>query len=408
MATPSSNRNRPSSPADLHSICDQHTRTDQHKRDALNVGLLRTPWIQAWITSLCGLPHTDQNLRKRHRLENLATALVALSIGFILCHQALHGQMTITTLAAWAARGGLIVIGWAHILYALRNFKLPNRHACGHAELTGNPTLDQWLGQTFSAILLEAPMSSYRDSHVANRVNAHHRMRTLMTPGDPTFQEIKALGFKPGVPKSDNWDHLKRMLISPHFYGRHVVVGLRVAFCTGTVSERLFTSCLWLLILTTATLTHELTVLLVAFAVPRGILYPVAQTLRVAIEHRFDAPGTLRTLASYRRMTPAIILANPAPVFGAKTTRMERFRKWLFWDARMVGHLPARVFVGTGDTLNHYCHHLKPGSDWANAEQTRLQLVYEGHPIPSNWGLLAAIDSFFETLEQQPRALFED
>ena len=377
-------------------------------RDALNVGILRIPWIQAWITWLSGLPHTNQTLRKRHRLENLATALVALAMGLLLCDQALQDQMSMATPGAWAARGALIAIGWGHILYALRNFKLPNRHACGHAELTGNPTVDQWLGQAISALLFEAPMSSYRDSHVANRVNAHHRMRTLMTPGDPTFQEIKALGFKPGVPKTENWDHLKRMLISPTFYGRHLMAGLRVAFCTGTLSERIFTSCLWLLILTTATLTHELVVLLVAFAVPRGILYPGAQTLRVAIEHVFDAPGTPRTLAGYRRMTLAIILANPAPEFGSSATRIKRLRKWLCWGAGMLGHLPARLFVGTGDTLNHYCHHLKPGSEWANAEQTRLEMVFEGHAIPSNWGLLAAIDSFFASLEQQPQDLFDD
>jgi hypothetical protein len=78
-------------PADAPAIRDPHTRADQHKRDAMNTGLLRQRAIQRFLTWQSGLPHTNQQLRPSHPFANLATSGLALVLGFLCCDQALQG-----------------------------------------------------------------------------------------------------------------------------------------------------------------------------------------------------------------------------------------------------------------------------------------------------------------------------
>jgi hypothetical protein len=386
-------------PTDAHVIRDPHTRADQNKRDALSTGLLRQRAIQRVITLLTGLPHTNQELRPSSPFSNLASSGLALVHGYLCCEKALQWPWP------WWGRCLLLVTGWALVLSALRNFRLPNRHAASHAAFPGDERVNYWIGEILSAFLLTAPMSRYINSHVAGASKPHHQWKTLMTPGESTYEEIRALGFLPGVPNAENWSHLRRLLLSPRFYGQALAASLHDAFCTGTRLERAFTTSVWLLLLLIALATHHLLVVLVAYSVPR-VLYEGCQVLRVLIEHTFADPGCPRTLAAYRTMTSAIILAEPVPALAADANSLERTIKWAAWGFKMLLHLGARVFIATGDTVNHYTHHVRPGASFINHESERMTLVLEGHAIPSNWGLVAAIDAFFTSLSKQRWDLF--
>jgi hypothetical protein len=381
-------------------IRDRHTCCDQQKRDAMNTGLLRHPVMQRFLTWQTGLPHSNQTLRPSHPMANLAKSTLALALGMLCCDQALLGPWP-----CWGRGLLLLPLGWGAILAAMRNFRLPNRHSAGHGHLTGQPQLDACIGQVLSAFLLTAPMSRYINSHVADASKAHHRWTILMTPGEATFEEIRALGLQPGVPNAVNWRHLKRLLLSPRFYSQQLAGGLHDAFCTGTVLERTFTATVWVMIVVVASATHHLLVVLVAYGVPR-VLYEGCQVLRVLIEHTYAEPGRPRTLATYRRMTSAIILADPVPAIPSNANKQVRCLKWIVWSLHMVMHLAARLFIATGDVVNHPTHHLRPGASFINHEMERMNLIKAGHAIPSNWGLLAAIDSFFTSLSKQPRNLF--
>ncbi|MFN7677530.1 MAG: hypothetical protein ACK5QW_02905 [Cyanobacteriota bacterium] len=380
-------------------IRDPHTRSDQRKRDAMNTGLLRQRGIQRFLTWQTGLPHSHQSLQPSHPLANLAASTSALVLGLLCCNQALLRPWP------WWGRGLLLLIGWGAILSAMRNFRLPNRHSASHGHLTGKPQLDARIGQVLSAFLLTAPMSRYINSHVADASKAHHKWTCLMTPGESTFEEIRALGFQPGVPNAVNWSHLKRLLLSPHFYGQALATSLHDTFCTGTLVERSFTTALWLLLLFIALATHHLLVLLVAYTVPR-LLYEACQVLRVLIEHTYAEPSRPRTLATYKRMTSAIILADPVPVIAPNANPLERSLRWLLWSLKMLMHFGARTLIATGDVVNHPTHHLRPGASFINHEIERMKLIQAGHAIPSNWGLVAAIEAFFTSLSKQPRDLF--
>jgi hypothetical protein len=378
---------------------DPHTRRDQQKRDAMNTGLLRHPVMQRFLTWQTGLPHSNQTLRPSHPLANLAKSTLALALGLLCCDQALLGPWP-----CWG-RGLLLLLGWGAILAAMRHFRLPNRHSASHAHLTGQPQLDGCIGQVLSALLLTTPMSCYINSHVADASTAHHKWTSLMTPGESTFEEIRALGFQPAVPNAANWRHLKRLLLSPRFYGQQLAGGLHDAFRTGTLAERSFNTAFWLLLVLIALATQHLLVLLVAYGVPR-VLYESCQVLRVLIEHTFAEPGRPRTLAMYKRMTSAIILADPVPVIAPHANQLERSLNWSAWSLNMVAHLAARLFIATGDAVNHPTHHLRPGASFINHEIERMKLIKAGHAIPSNWGLPGAIDAFFSSLSKQPGDLF--
>jgi hypothetical protein len=388
-------------PTNAPVISDSHTLADQQKRDAMNTGLLRQRAIQRFITWQTGLPHTTQELVPSHPFSNLATSGLALLLGFLCCDQGLLGVWP------WWGRCLEIGIGWAHILHAQRNFRLPNRHAAAHSAFPVNGWVNTLIGQTLSAFLLAAPMSRYINSHVAGASKSHHQWTTLMTPGEPTFEEIKSLGVLPGVPNDVNWRHLQRLLLSPRFYGQALAASLHDAFCTGSALERAFTTTFWLLILLISQATHHLLVVLVAYAVPR-VLYEGCQVLRVLIEHTFADPARARTMATYRTMTSAIILAESVPAIAAKANMLERTIPWIAWGSKMLFHVGARVFIATGDVVNHYTHHVRPGASFINHESERMSLMFEGHAIPSNWGLVAAIDACFTSLSKQPRDLFSE
>jgi fatty acid desaturase len=373
---------------------------DQRLRDAMNVGWLRHPYIQGVLTWITTIPHSKQSLRRRARLENLCTAMVALAIGVILCHQAIDADQP------WLLKTLLLVLGWGHVLFALRSFRLPNCHACAHGDLTGNPYVDQWVGQTLSAILWMAPMSSYRATHCNDPAHAHHRWTNLLTPGESTFEEIRALGFQPAVPNHENWRHLAALLLSPCFYLHQMRAGFLAAFCSGTTHERAFNYSLWSLILSMLIHGGNLNGFLVTFLVPR-LLFESVQVLRSCVEHTFPAPGR-RTMASYRSMTSAIIAAEPAPVIHADASQGQIRLQWAQWAIRMLlVHLPTRFWVLTGDVATHDVHHLKPGADFSNFERERMELLQQGYPLTSNWSLLTAIDEFFSSLAIQPPDLFE-
>lgn len=388
-------------PSDLSFITDPQTRADQEKRNAMNVGCLRHPWIQRSITWQTGLPHTGQVLRHRHNLENLIAALICLTLGFAGVGCALRAQ------PGWLATSLLLVISWGLILAALRCFRLPNRHGAAHGELTGSARHDRWIGQVLSAFLLLAPMSVYQRTHVSDPERAHHRWRSLLSWGEPTFMELREMGFKPGAPRQENWRHLWwGLLFSPLFYGRCMQQALRDTLFSGTRSERCFSLMLWAALISCAASTGNLIVLVVAYGPPR-LLFESCQVLRVLIEHTFLDPGTPNTPATYRRKTRALLLATPLPALSAETNAWKRRWLLLSWVIAMISHLPARWFVSTGDTSNHPTHHIRPGASFANHERERMLLIQQGVGIPSHWGLITAIDAFFGQLERQPETLFD-
>lgn len=387
---------------DLSFISHPQTRADQEKRDAMNVGVLRHPWIQSYITWQTGIAYTGQALRHRGNLENLRGSLISLGLGLGLT------SFAISVHPGMVASSALLPLGEILTLGAMRNLRLPNRHQAGHNDLmVGFPLLNRLIGQTISSFLLLAPMSHYTKEHVSDPVLSHHRWQTLLTPGEASFEEIKELGFKPGASKTENWHHLWfELLLSPTYYVRVLGRSLRLTFLTGTAGERGFSIALWLLILTAATTTHNLALLLIAYGIPR-VLFESAEIWRAVMEHNFIAPDSPVTRENYFKKTFNVILAVPLPDSLATARGWRRALALTTWAIRMISYIPARMIVLSGDMVLHGIHHIKPKASYANYEQERVNLMKRGIPIYSHWGVIAATDAFFASLEIQPRDLFD-
>ena len=367
--------------------------SDQRKRDAMNVGLLRLPCIQYMLTWMTILPHSQQTLRHHRRSENFVSALVAGAIAMVLCHEALGG------LQPWPVIAVLLFLGWGHAVFSLRCLALPNRHAAAHGNLTGHRVLDQSIGQVISALLGSASMSAYTATHVSG----HHHWRKLGTPGENWFEELRSLGFVSGCEPARNWSHLIKLLCNPFFYVNKLYFAIQTVFFSGRMNERIFNAIFWVATIQILVVTAELRLFLFGF-LPARLLAEIPQVLRTLVEHRLPAGGNPRIRSAQATMTIDVVCGEPSP--ANEGDRLKNALQWLAWGARMsLLHLPVRFWVLTGDASAHSCHHWVANADFANAIAVRQDLIEKGYPITSVWGLGAAIDGLFKSLEAQPPGL---
>jgi fatty acid desaturase len=375
---------------------------DQANRDSLAVGLLKNRWAQAYLTWLTGIPHTGQTMRKRKRLENLVAALGALCLGIFISHTALQAGVSILVCSV------LLLLGYSHTLYALRCLRLPNFHYACHYELTQNRAIDRAIGLLIGTALLIPPVSSYQRQHIEGPGRVHHKWSHLLTPGEDTFEVIKSYGFQPGAPRRAHWARLWLLLANPWFYMGGFAKGLRGTFFSRSVVESVFSMATWLILAVCLTRSNAWAEFALIWFMPRVLFFEAAQVFRNLVEHYFPrrAPGE-RTPGDFRGMTKAIFAGEPAPQLDTQASSIRKGLAWCRWGLRMlVLHLPARLWVLTGDTPCHDLHHVRPGSDWANYEVERQKLEQSGWPLEANWGMQAAMSDFFDSLSMQPATLF--
>lgn len=375
---------------------------DQLNRDSLAVGVLKNPIAQAYLTWQTGIPHTGQRVRKRKRLENLIAAIGSLCLGIVISHTALQDGMTMV------AGTALLLLGYSHTLYGLRCLRLPNFHYASHYELTQNQAIDRAIGNLIGTTLLIPPVSSYQQQHIEGPGKVHHKWSHLLTPGEDTFEVIKSYGFQPGAPRRAHWRRLWQLLANPWFYIGRFAKGIRGAFLSRSVAENGICMATWLVVAVCLSRSHAWSEFALIWLVPRVLFFEAAQVFRNLVEHYFPCrtPGE-RTPADFRGMTKAIFAGEPAPQMACEGSWIRNAFAWCRWTMRMlVFHLPARLWVLTGDTPCHDLHHVRPGSDWANYEVERQKLEQSGWPLAANWGMRAAISDFFGTLSMQPATLF--
>jgi fatty acid desaturase len=380
----------------------QSVSIDQIKRDSLNVGWLKNPIIQEYLTWQSGIPHSNQTLRKRSRLEYFTAASAALVIGVAASHVAIiSGNL-------WS-----LPIGWGLTLYGMRELRLPIMHAASHDDLTHILWLDHLIGQAIAFLLWNEPFAAYKNQHEkgipGSRKKVHHKWTDLLTPGEDTFEAHKNYGFKPGVSLQENWEHLIWLLVNPAFYARRLLKSLKAMLFSPYSTANLLALVIWLTVVGVAIASGNLGEFTLIWLVPRAFFYEICGLLRMSVEHYYpegDARGK-RTMSDYRQMTKAIFCAEPSPCLSPDATALETYLAWEGWALKMVAiHLPTKLFVLTGDSPCHDLHHARPGADWANSEIERQKLAESGFPLTANWGLVAAIKDFFDSLAKQPKDLF--
>ena len=364
-------------------------------------------WFLTWLT---GKPLEGQKpLIKRSNLSHLFTAYGWLIAGISL---AFYGQ--ITGIYALVPLGWLFTVGGARKLIPTIN------HYCVHGDLLPASLRDKykWLHPYIadfnSALLWLQDYAAYRVEHLT-----HHKLNVVASIVDPDMAFMWQLGFKAGMSKRRLWLVLIWNLFVPFSKLHWLFIKSRVK-TTLFKSTKLRATVQLFTLAALIYLSYATSVLTVIVAVvfPMTYLYHMASLLQFASEHLWlntvDETGRLPKtghnkvlIPRSKRITNARFCGSPLNISKTDSTVMVLWKS-IVWVVKMLFiHLPARLFVLSGDLIVHDWHHrCGYGADWPNAFYARAEMAKKladtEFPMTEVWGLGNALDLVFENLANMP------
>jgi len=370
-------------------------------------------WIQPGLTFLTGKPLRGESApRGRTRLTQCVSAS-----SFLLGGVASAASLLVLAprLGPWAvAVVPALSVSWLVAVNGMRKLQTVILHHCVHGMFCGCEDTERKIADAVSSVLLTQSYRSYKHDHVTG----HHSME-LATFSDPDLRFLLYLGFRTGVPKAQNWRHLRRVLFSPRFHGcfmrirlvqnfapggapparRALAAGIQGTILVGVTALSLGTGSLMPVWLYTG-----------AWLVPNLLGLQVSALLQFLTEHRWLTIHTMDPAVPYRvrlaRLTAARFCGERVPPAGLP--RRRAIWAWAVWAFRMLFvHLPARVGVLAGDLCVHDWHHRHGrDSNWPISFHARQRAVEHRkpgeEPYREVWGLAAAIEGIFEDFESMP------
>jgi hypothetical protein len=111
----------------------------------------------------------------------------------------------------------------------------------------------------------------------------------------------------------------------------------------------------------------------VLWLVPVSFFFQDATFLYTHTEHRWWIYGNAERLTRRQRdqLTFGRVVGESVPATAGRSP-LARVLLWAGWWARLVVvHVPYRLFVLVGDTVQHDLHHVRPTCDWANSPRER-------------------------------------
>lgn len=232
------------------------------------------PLHRAWVAHFTG--YWPAGYRPRWRRTpwwHLTTTLLSL-VGSV------HASVICTAQVPWL--WPLLVLSWMGTVHACRKAQLVICHHAVHGQMTGTSWGDRVLVEVLSTLLLIQHFTGYRREHI----HLHHSQR-LATYDDPDLQMLLSLGLRPGMPSQALWRQLYWTVVAPRFHARFVWMRLRANFLTAPRYRRLMASLYVALVGTLCWQTQAWVVLLVAWIIPVFPLYHIAALLQFVSEHRW-------------------------------------------------------------------------------------------------------------------------
>jgi len=339
-------------------------------------------FTQRFLTWLSAKPYTGQAPTQHSTVWHLVTALASIIAGVMMFALGEHA-------GSWSLRLGSIVVTTA----GLRKLQVVVFHHCAHGTVLATPRRNAVLGELIAGLVLIKSFSVYRRDHTR-----HHSSKYLLSAEDETVQFLVSFaGLEPGLSKQRLWRRLLLNFLNPIFHLRWLADRVISCFFVGALGWRVLRMLYWATLLFVVWYASWWNGFLIGWLVPLTVCYNVSATLRLAAEHRWPAPGPLKS-----RRGDFVCDTTVAVFLGARLPqRLVAMPRWL---VQMTGHFLARWLVLVGDTPCHDFHHRRPSSpDWANYAHARQADVDRGCPgYPRNytavWGLLRAIDENLASL----------
>jgi len=352
-------------------------------------------WMQLSLTVITGKPYRGQQPSRWTLWQYLIGTLGCLIVGLLLSILATHRP----------GLGLLLPLGWLLTTGSMRTLQVVVMHHCSHVNVTGNKSIDTYMGQWISILLMIQDFDSYTSAH-----RIHHSLKGHLTTKDETLIFLfKQLKLRPGMSKQECWRTLYQALWSPRFHLDFLYRRFRACFLSASLSHNIEAYSFWFFVLRSVFVMHMELPFLLGWVIPMTLLYQICTCLRLIVEHEFPELQLLtdRDKRFVAEATKAVFLGDPTP--NPSLEGSPKFLAWCRWWLRLLFiHVPCRFMILPGDTPVHDFHTRHPGNDdWVNAIWLReaelvagcvdWPLLYEEH-----WGLGTAIDATFESISQLP------
>jgi fatty acid desaturase len=350
-----------------------------------------TQHFWTWLTGKA-LPHQQPLIRHNWMTYLLVTMTVFLG-GLALSSVAIA-----TTPTLWWL---MLIAGLVLTQHGARTMILVIAHQSLHRRFSGNPRLDQVIGEMVTVLNVYQDFQTFKEEHFDN----HHRRAIFATVADPPVQFLFSLGFLPGMTRSRLRRHAAVVFVSPKFHWVNFQDRLTCNLRRGAWRRAVFFgwAAFWLSV--PFWVPNGWLVLLVGFVLPVVILSQTAALLDRLGEHTWLVPpdpehGSRFYTAS---ATSARFCGSPVPQKGLPGPAAA-WGRWLL--VTVFYHLPARLMVIVGDLPNHDHHHRHPTTPlWmisGYARQWDIDSGDYGPPYTEVWGMWAAIDKMFDTMSEVP------
>lgn len=322
----------------------------------IKIGAMFADIAPNYLSWQIGIPLPDQKLPQRSEMFRVIQAFTWFG-----------GSIAASTLSLpLLGSFGFAVLPWtmSATVASARYLQLAIYHHAAHGNVI-SARAAKGLGELVATLLVIKPFGRYALAHTL-----HHSPQALSTDAEETVIYLENVGIHPGLPFAANKAAFLRALVSPKLHTRSLVsritdqlrYGSRhnkaalLAYLAGVVGFAAFSGW-WLPVA-------------LAWALPLTVGYQVAQTARLAVEHRWlrhaPAANGRRTARDVDELTVPVYCAIRPPC--TKT-----FRALAAFYLGMLANAYVRWVVLPGDAgPSHDMHHDKPLSDWANHISARV------------------------------------
>ncbi|MEM9422711.1 MAG: fatty acid desaturase [Pseudomonadota bacterium] len=356
-------------------------------------------WARGLHALQTGLPSLDAELKETTPLRIFAIDILWLS-GFMLMSGAGAMLMGLTSLLTMA---GIVMtaIGILGSIGRLRRLVVGHVHEATHGIVTKfykargkskksarhNTEIILDVG---TALSFSMNGQDYRREHAR-----HHTMEKLGTLRDPDGLVLQEWGLWPGEVKNLKLALLARAL-NPVWHLRFFQARVKSNLFRGRPYRRLMGLGVLALLIGSAFVLPTAVWFAMVF-IPFGPGYQIASMLQVITEHPYGFADPATTLDELAARTWERIPYDPMPCMFSRTP----LRDWLYWGARLPGHIASRLTVLDDTMIAHGYHHLawpvgRPFEDWWNTA-ARFVEAFEAGALPEGaderivWGLGEAI-----------------
>jgi fatty acid desaturase len=346
--------------------------------------------LEAAVTWMSGCPHKGQQpLYRRTRLGCTLEAFLgfgaAVACGYVIVDFGLWYLLPIQ----W-----IILVGRTWAVFNIF-------HHATHDTLFQSSRANRAIAFVGSLISFSSSLDSYRAEHIRS-----HHTRAMCTYDDQEAP-FMSLGFRPGLAVSYYEWRLAWLILTPWTYILYTRYRLWDWQKSEPIARRIAVWGFAIALLGSAVGTGTLRNLLFAYVIPLFAVFNVTGVLGSLSEHHwgtllYEAPKTRLVLLQQSRF-----LLDPAP---SETRTIRRLAGWAIWLMRaLCYHLPVRIAVLPGDSINHDHHHRHPKTDdWPQSTYERFDHIdgdcpgFNQYPHTHAWTLGEAIARVFDRMSRAP------